>query len=98
MEALNRKEGLYGRSNPLVPGLLPDREVYGELLDFVAPANHYGGREEASQELWRSTQELCDGFDDPGRFATLYGYEWGAPTPIFPNRGAPASVPSVWAG
>ena len=50
----------------------------GELLDFVAPANHYGGRETFSQELWHDTLKLCDQFSDPGRFVALYGYEWGA--------------------
>jgi hypothetical protein len=104
VEVLNREQGLYGRSNPLVPGLHGDRRVWfgdlhgqsdrsigygtereyfwwardGELLDFTAPANHYGGREEVSEELWQSTLELCDEFYEPGKFATLYGYEWGS--------------------
>jgi hypothetical protein len=104
LEVLNRDQGLYGRSNPMVPGLYGDRQVWfgdlhgqsdrsigygtereyfwwardGELLDFTAPANHYGGREEVTEELWQSTLELCDEFDEPGKFATLYGYEWGS--------------------
>jgi len=103
IEFLNRTLGLYGRSNPVAPGLQDGRQVYfgdlhgqsdrsigfgsereyfwwardGELLDFVAPANHYGGRETVSQALWESTLGLCDEFHDPGRFATLYSYEWG---------------------
>ena len=48
-----------------------------ELLDFVAPANHYGGRERVSQELWRETLALCDAYYDPGSFVTLLSYEWG---------------------
>jgi len=104
LEVLNRERGLYGRSNPLVPGLHGERIVYfedlhgqsnrsigygtereyfwwardGELLDFTAPANHYGGREEVTAESWRETCELCDEFHEPGKFVTLYGYEWAS--------------------
>ena len=103
IEVLNRDAGLYGRSNPVLPLLHENMQIYfgdlhgqsdrsigfgteeeyfwwardAELLDFAAPANHYGGRETFSQELWRDTLKLCDDFDDPGRFITLYSYEWG---------------------
>ncbi|MBN1352034.1 DUF3604 domain-containing protein [candidate division KSB1 bacterium] len=49
-----------------------------ELLDFTAPANHYGGRERFSQALWRDTVALCDEFNEEGRFVTFYSYEWGS--------------------
>jgi len=72
---------LHGQSDRSI-GFGTEREYFAwardaELLDFVAPANHYGGRETASQALWESTVGLCDEFHAPGCFATLYSYEWG---------------------
>lgn len=71
---------LHGQSNCSV-GFGSEREYFwwardAELLDFAAPANHYGGRETFSEDLWHETIKLCDEFNDPGRFATLFSYEW----------------------
>lgn len=72
---------LHGQSNRSI-GYGTEEEYFqwakdAELLDFVAPANHYGGREPASQKILDATYELCDYFYKPGIFATFYSYEWG---------------------
>jgi hypothetical protein len=105
VEALNRKEGMYGKSNPLdrtfykeegkqvyfgdlhgqtvsSAGIGTMREYfdwakYGSLLDFVAPANHYGGRKIFTDALWQETITLCEEFNQPDDFITLFSYEWG---------------------
>ena len=48
----------------------------GELLDFVAPANHYGGRVIFDHIHRKDLIEVCDQFYDPGNFVTFYSYEW----------------------
>lgn len=73
---------LHGQSNRSV-GFGTEREYFwwardGEFLDFAAPANHYGGREILTNDLWESTIELCDEFNKQDDFVTLYGYEWGS--------------------
>ncbi len=72
---------LHGQSNRSI-GMGSEREYFwwardAELLDFVAPANHYGGREKVDAAIWEATLDLCREFDAPGRFATLFSYEWG---------------------
>lgn len=39
-------------------------------LDFVAPGDH-----NTAGELWQETVRVLDEFEDPGRFATIYGWE-----------------------
>ncbi len=51
------------------------RDVAG--LDFCAPANHYNQRFEVTESIWQDLVHTCNAYDDPGRFATLIGYEWG---------------------
>jgi len=105
VEALNRKEGIYGKSNPVdksfymeegkqvyfgdlhgqtisSAGLGTMREYFdwaknASLLDFTAPANHYGGRKIFSNKLWQDTLSLCEEFNHPNDFVTLFSYEWG---------------------
>jgi len=71
----------HGQSDRSI-GFGTEREYFwwardAELLDFAAPANHYGGREVLTDAIWRETLALCEEFHDPGRFATLFSYEWG---------------------
>jgi len=58
-------------------------EYYGwardaELLDFAAPANHYGGRLDLTDDVWQRCVDKTNEHNEPGRFVTLQGYEWGA--------------------
>ncbi|MCD6360501.1 MAG: CehA/McbA family metallohydrolase [Armatimonadetes bacterium] len=60
-------------------------EYYGwardaELLDFAAPANHYGGRLDITEDVWRRCVDKTNEWNDPGAFVTLQGYEWGTGT------------------
>ena len=47
------------------------------LLDFCAPANHYGRRVEVTDDVWQRLVDTCNAYDDPGCFATMVSYEWG---------------------
>jgi Protein of unknown function (DUF3604) len=72
---------LHGQSNRSI-GYGTEEEYFqwakdAELLDFTAPANHYGGRERATQKILNDTYDLCDRFNKPGEFVTFYSYEWG---------------------
>ena len=58
-------------------------EYYGwardaELLDFAAPANHYGGRLDITDDVWRKCVDKTNEHNDAGRFVALQGYEWAA--------------------
>ena len=105
VEALNRKEGMYGKSNPMdksfyrgegkqiyfgdihgqtisSAGLGTMKEYFSwaknaSLLDFTAPANHYGGRKIFTNKLWQDTLSLCEEFNQSNDFITLFSYEWG---------------------
>jgi len=46
-------------------------------LDFCAPANHYNWRCEVTDEIWQELVDTCNAYNQPGRFVTLIGYEWG---------------------
>jgi uncharacterized protein DUF3604 len=72
---------LHGQSNRSI-GYGTEEEYFqwardAELLNFAAPANHYGGRERATQKVLNDTYDLCDRFNQPGEFVTFYSYEWG---------------------
>lgn len=72
---------LHGQSSRSI-GFGSEKEYFwwardAALLDFVAPANHYGGRETVTDEIWQHTLDLCEEFNDPGEFATMFSYEWG---------------------
>ncbi len=72
---------LHGQSSRSI-GFGSEREYFwwgrdAALLDFVAPANHYGGRENITEEIWQYTLDLCEEFNKSGRFVTLFSYEWG---------------------
>ena len=72
---------IHGQSQRSI-GFGSDEEYFAwardaELLDFTAPANHYGGRERLTEEIWEETKELCNKYEDPGHFSTMVSYEWG---------------------
>ncbi|HDN01854.1 MAG TPA: DUF3604 domain-containing protein, partial [Candidatus Bathyarchaeota archaeon] len=50
-----------------------------EFLDFCAPANHYGGRYDFTDELWNELIQKTNEYYEPGRFVTLIGFEWSGP-------------------
>ncbi len=58
-------------------------EYYGwardaEMLDFAAPANHYGGRLDITDDVWQRCVDKTNEHNEPGRFVALQGYEWAA--------------------
>jgi hypothetical protein len=48
-----------------------------ERLDFCALANHYGGRYNATPDVWNIVLDTTNKYNQPGKFATIIGYEWG---------------------
>lgn len=72
---------LHGQTEPSV-GIGTLREYFSwaknaSLLDFVAPADHYGGRKSFTDDLWHNTISLCKKFNQKDKFVTLFSYEWG---------------------
>ncbi len=49
------------------------RHAYG--LDFVAVADHVSWAPRGTAGKWKDNLALCDLFDEPGEFSTLYCYE-----------------------
>ncbi|MBD3183105.1 DUF3604 domain-containing protein [Candidatus Poribacteria bacterium] len=48
-----------------------------ERLDFCALANHYGGRYNATPDVWNIVLDTTNKYNQPGKFAAIIGYEWG---------------------
>ena len=48
-----------------------------ERLDFCATANHYGGRYDATPDIWNRVVHTSNRYYQPGKFVTFVSYEWG---------------------
>jgi len=47
-----------------------------ERLDFCATANHYGGRYDATPDIWNRVVHTSNRYYEPGRFVTFVSFEW----------------------
>ena len=48
-----------------------------ERLDFCATANHYGGRYDATPDIWDRVVHTGNRYYQPGEFVTFVSFEWG---------------------
>jgi hypothetical protein len=48
-----------------------------ERLDFCATANHYGGRYDATPDIWDRVVHTSNRYYEPGKFVTFISFEWG---------------------
>lgn len=55
-------------------------------LAFLDAVGHQGNDFQITPEFWRGLNDLYDGFDAPGRFVTMPGYEWSGNTALGGDR------------
>ena len=53
---------------------------------FVDAAGHQGNDFQITKGFWSHLDNLCEEFDDPGRFLTPLGYEWSGNTALGGDR------------
>ena len=51
-------------------------EAFGAILHDAATGNPRFDAAEATRSIWGSFTQTADGYDDPGRFSAMIGFEW----------------------
>ncbi len=101
LAAIDRANGLFGRSNPIAVDWTERNVYWGDIhvqgydsigvgsaaemfewgrtaegLDFCATANHYSGRYDVTEEVWKRVVNAANRYYDPGSYVTFVSYEW----------------------
>ncbi|MDA0304664.1 MAG: DUF3604 domain-containing protein [Proteobacteria bacterium] len=78
---------LHGQSEETI-GTGTAREFFEFARDkaFVDAAGHQGNDFQITKGFWSHLDDLCEEFDEPGRFLTPLGYEWSGNTALGGDR------------
>ncbi|MCR8723905.1 DUF3604 domain-containing protein [Frigidibacter sp. ROC022] len=63
-----------------------DYFTFARDLAFLDVTAHQGNDFQITDEFWQRLNEICEDFDEPGRFAVLPGYEWSGNTALGGDR------------
>ena len=78
---------LHGQSEETI-GTNSARDYFSFARDlaFLDATAHQGNDFQITDDFWRELNEICEEFDDAGRFAVLPGYEWSGNTALGGDR------------
>lgn len=78
---------LHGQSEETI-GTNSARDYFSFARDlaFLDVTAHQGNDFQITDEFWYELNELCDEFDEPGKFVVLPGYEWSGNTALGGDR------------
>lgn len=78
---------LHGQSEETVgTGSARDYFAFARDRAFVDAVGHQGNDFQITSEFWDELNTLTDGFNDPGHFVTVPGYEWSGNTNLGGDR------------